>query len=223
MMGNSGGFCNSCGDRFENTPLLYPVAEKGYQDSEFISRQWATLEALLKKAFMVTVFGYGAPVSDTASIDFLKNAWGTSESRSMEEFEIIDIRKEEELVDTWSPFIHSHHYRVESSFYDSWIANHPRRTGEAYLNQFYYAKFIENNPLPKDAGFNELWDWYGELSKLKIYKAHNNHIQPTQKPLRAFRSADVGVMCQQGSIWHAMDFNSGCRCVRHCGTGRGCG
>ncbi len=167
MMGNSGGFCNSCGDRFENTPLLYPVAEKGYQDSEFISRQWATLEALLKKAFMVTVFGYGAPVSDTASIDLLKNAWGTSESRSMEELEIIDIRKEEELVDTWSPFIHSHHYRVESSFYDSWIANHPRRTGEAYLNQFYYAKFIENNPLPKDAGFNELWDWYGELQQVE--------------------------------------------------------
>ena len=171
MMGNSGALCSFCGERLVNTPLLYPVAEKGYQNEEFISRQWGTLEAQLKRAFMVTIFGYGAPASDTAAIELLKNAWGSPDSRNMEEFEIIDIRNEQELVNTWSPFLHSHHYQVEGSFYDSWIANHPRRTGEAYLNQFYYAKFIENNPLPKDAGFEGLWDWFENLQQVEDTKS----------------------------------------------------
>lgn len=122
---------------------------------------------LLKHAFMVSIFGYGAPTSDASAIALLKNAWGSVDERSMEEFEIIDVRDEDDLRETWSPFIHTHHYRVENSFYDSWIANHPRRTGEAYLNQFLKAQFIENNPLPKNADFEELWSWYDRLQEVE--------------------------------------------------------
>jgi hypothetical protein len=163
MMGNNGDLCHKCIQPLIPTSLLYPVAEKNYHLDEFISRQWETLEDLLKHTFMVTVFGYGAPVSDTRAVELLKNAWGSTDSRNMEEFEIIDVRDEIDLATTWSPFIHSHHYRIENSFYNSWIANHPRRTGEAYLNQFMKAMFIENNPLPKDADFEELWNWYDKL------------------------------------------------------------
>jgi hypothetical protein len=78
----------------------------------------------------------------------------------MEQFEIVDVRDEDDLRATWAPFIHTHHYEVSKDFYQSWLANHPRRTGEAYVNQFLRAKFIESNPLPKDAGFQELWSWF---------------------------------------------------------------
>lgn len=122
---------------------------------------------LLKHTFMVSIFGYGAPVSDASAIDLLKNAWGSVNDRSFEELEVIDVRDEDDLRETWSPFIHTHHYRVEDSFYDSWIANHPRRTGEAYLNQFMKAQFIENNPLPKSANFDELWAWYDQLQEVE--------------------------------------------------------
>ena len=116
---------------------------------------------------MVTIFGYGAPVSDAGAVALLKKAWGDTSSRSMEEVEIIDVRDEDDLIKTWSPFIHSHHYRVENSFYDSWIANHPRRTGEAYINQFIEAMFIDNNKIPKDANFQDLWDWYEPLQDVE--------------------------------------------------------
>ncbi len=116
---------------------------------------------------MVTIFGYGAPVSDARAVALLKKAWGSTDDRSMEEFEIIGVRNEEDLRDTWSPFIHSHHYRVENDFYNSWIANHPRRTGEAYSNQYIKAMFIANNPIPKDAGFEELWKWYDKLQEVE--------------------------------------------------------
>lgn len=167
MMGNNGSNCHHCGELLTRTQLLYPVGEKNYHKDEFISRQWVAMADLLKHAFMVSIFGYGAPTSDASAISLLKDAWGSVDERSMEEFEIIDVREEDDLRETWSPFIHTHHYRVESTFYNSWIANHPRRTGEAYLNQFLKAQFIENNPLPKSADFDELWSWYDRLQEVE--------------------------------------------------------
>lgn len=167
MMGNNGAKCNHCGSLLKPTKLLYPVSEKNYYLDDFISRQWATVADVLKHAFMLTVFGYGAPTSDKGAIEMLKTAWGDINKRSLEEFEIIDIREKDDLRRTWSPFIHSHHFRVESDFYDSWIAKHPRRTYEAYSNQFLEANFIEDNPLPKDAGFPELWEWYSRLQEVE--------------------------------------------------------
>lgn len=167
MMGNNGTRCSQCAKLLVQTKLLYPVSEKNYHLDEFISRQWTTLADVLKHTFMVSIFGYGAPTSDASAIALLKEAWGSVDKRVLEEFEVIDIRNEEDLRETWSPFIHSHHYRVEKDFYNSWIANHPRRTGEAYINQFIYAKFIENNPLPKTKNFEELWAWYDKLQDIE--------------------------------------------------------
>ncbi|UDL05074.1 hypothetical protein [Marinobacter sp. CA1] len=171
MMGINGNQCHECHDLLTPTKLLYPVSEKNYHLDDFISKQWSTLDELLKHTFMVSIFGYGAPVSDASAIDLLKKAWGSVDSRNMEEIEIIDIRDEDDLRETWSPFIHTHHYRVEKDFYSSWIANHPRRTGEAYINQFLKAQFIENNSLPRTAHFEELWDWYDRLQT-----AENLHV-----------------------------------------------
>lgn len=163
MMGINGMICRSCGERFVPSRLLYPITEKNYEKDPFISKQWKAMGMVLKDAFMVTIFGYGAPVSDVGAIKLLKDAWGTVDARNMEEIEIIDIRDEGDLRETWSPFIHTHHYEVSKNFYQSWLANHPRRTGEAYINQFLRAKFIESNPLPKDAGFQELWSWFDKF------------------------------------------------------------
>lgn len=167
MMGSNGGVCSHCDSQLVPTRLLYPITQKNYQLDGFISRQWAMLEDALNHAFMVTIFGYGAPTSDASAIDLMKAAWGDIDDRSLEQFEIIDVREEDDLREMWSPFIHTHHYRVHSLFYESWIANHPRRTGEAYLNQFLQAKFIENNRLPREAGFPELWDWYSKLQEIE--------------------------------------------------------
>jgi len=126
MMGSNGSYCHGCGEPLTRTQLLYPIGAKNYHRDEFISRQWATMTDLLKCAFMVSIFGYGAPTSDASAIAMLKDAWGSVDERNMEEFEVIDVRDEDDLRETWSPFIHTHHYRVENTFYNSWIANHPR-------------------------------------------------------------------------------------------------
>lgn len=168
VAGLIGNRCSKCDCAFAPTKLLYPIAEKNYHLDGFISLQWKELNQHLQNTFMITIFGYGAPRSDVSAIDLMKSAWGDSNQREMEQTEIIDIRNEDDLYDTWEPFIHTHHFETHFSFYDSWIANHPRRTGEAYINQYFNTQFIDDNPIPKEFAFEELWVWYDRLKQVEI-------------------------------------------------------
>ena len=129
IKGYNGAWCNHCGEALIPTKLLYPIAEKNYHLDEFIAHEWKRLDYLLKRAFMVSIFGYGAPTSDVKAIALFKEAWGSVEQRDMEEFEVIDIKAEDELLETWSPFIHTHHYQIAKDFYNSWIAKSSPENG----------------------------------------------------------------------------------------------
>jgi hypothetical protein len=71
----------------------------------------------------------------------------------------ITIQDEDEVLANFDRFVHTHHYEIDSDFYDSWIARHPRRTGEAWWNQYLECKFLPDSPIPKNAAFLELWVW----------------------------------------------------------------
>jgi hypothetical protein len=155
--------CSRCGDPFGPSKLLYPTTHKDYSADPAISDAWRAAEQAFRAAFMVTIFGYGAPKSDVDAIDLLQGAWGGPDKRSMEQFEIVDVRDEDDLVRTWSGFIHSHHYEVHKSIFDSWLFRHPRRTGEAYLNQYVDAKFIKDHAIPEVSSLEGLWRWFRPL------------------------------------------------------------
>jgi len=152
-----------CGERFAPSKLLYPIAQKDYETDPAIRSNWRALKGALEEAIMWTIFGYSAPQSDRGAVDLLHEAWGGWEKRHLEQVEMIDIKPEDELRETWSRFVHTHHYQVHADFYDSSIANHPRRTGEAYWSQYMDAQFIESNPLPRTADFADLWSWFEPL------------------------------------------------------------
>lgn len=171
MHGVRGARCSRCGAQLQRYPLLYPVADKDYLGVPAIGDAWKAVDHALKSTFMVTVFGYSAPQSDKAAMDLMRGAWGGSEKRSLEEFEIIDVREEAQLVASWDEFIHTHHYQVHSQFGTSWIAKHPRRTGEAYWNQNIEAKFIHGNPIPAMESLESLWAWFAPLLKVEAEHA----------------------------------------------------
>ena len=125
--------CSTCSNGFEPGPLLFPVERKNYQDGGLIEREWRAVRRYLHKCFIFTVFGYSAPKTDVEAVALLKEGWGELSERQFEQVEIIDRpdADEEDLRRTWEPFIHTHHYDVFGSFYDSSLANHPRRTCEA--------------------------------------------------------------------------------------------
>jgi hypothetical protein len=166
ISGVVGDSCRACGEPFLPSRLLFPVEQKDYDDDPFIAREWEAVRAYLGFAFILTVFGYSAPTTDVEAIDLLKEGWGTPGERNMEQMEIVNRRgaDHDELHETWEPFIHSHHFEIHDSFFESSMANHPRRTGEAYFNQYWRAQFIENNPVPQDVtDLAELVEWFEPL------------------------------------------------------------
>ena len=165
IKGVRGARCSKCKKLFTPTRLLYPIANKNYTSDSGIASMWKDMKIAMEDALFVTIFGYGAPASDKAAVDILSLAWGTPDQRYMDQIEIIDIRPNNELRDQWTRFIHTHHYDVVSEFSDSWLANHPRRTVEAYHAQYIEAKFVEGNALPMTlTSLEEIWSWFENLS-----------------------------------------------------------
>lgn len=152
--------CTRCGQQVIASPLLYPVKQKDYQSDPAIAGHWRTLARALKEAWAVTFFGYGAPSTDVEAVKLLKDAWGDVEKRNLEETELIDIRTEADLVATWEPFIHTHHYTIGQSFYDSNIGKHPRRSCEALWARLMECLFLEGTRIPQNADFGELYKWF---------------------------------------------------------------
>jgi hypothetical protein len=97
--------CSACGQPFEPSKLLYPITEKNYADDELIADAWNRFRFNIGRAAVFTVFGYGAPSSDAEAVDAIKEAWGTPEQRQFEQFEIIDIRNQEEVLESWKGLI----------------------------------------------------------------------------------------------------------------------
>jgi hypothetical protein len=98
----------------------------------------------------------------------MKQAYGTSAKRNMEQFEIIDIKQEDKVLKTWKGFINAGHYEYSNDYFKSSLARNPRRTFEDYhqhiLPETYDEVFSESNSIPSDIEtLEELWDWNKEL------------------------------------------------------------
>ena len=161
--GYKGNRCSRCEHELQPSQLLYPIATKNYEADPQIASAWRCLTRSLSQAFMVTVFGYSAPTSDASAIRAFRGAWKTNALSEMNQFEIVDIRDEDELRTSWKDFIFFDHYEVHSSFYTSWIAKHPRRSGEAHRKQYHDAEFVSDNVIPRTLGRDEMMDWFRQL------------------------------------------------------------
>jgi hypothetical protein len=115
----------------------------------------------LENAFMFTVFGYIALLKTDREAKALCSQLGEDQMREIwSRQHLLHLNLKMKFLSRGGDFIHTHHYEVYSDYFDSWIANHPRRTGESYFNQYYKAKFIDNNPAPKNVSMEQLLNWF---------------------------------------------------------------
>lgn len=172
MIGRAGMYAKGTNTYFEPTQLLFPVKHKNYSSNTYIKLAWDILQARLNKetcnTHNVTIFGYSAPVTDVEALGMMKKAWDNVENRELEQFEIIDVRSEEDVTNSWKGFIHTHHYDYRTSFFESSLAQYPRRTDEAFFCHYLpltpEEAFVESNPVPQDfQTFEEMWDWFQPL------------------------------------------------------------
>jgi len=164
VLGHPYGVCSRCGKMLSKVPLLYPIREKNYDANPYISLSWEKLGQYLKRAYRLTVFGYSAPNSDKAAVEMLKKAWGAVADRNLEEIEIVDIRSEEEVAESWNEFIHTHHYSVFNNFFDSSLGKFPRRTCELLFDNTQMNCWIhENKGFKRNMEFSEIESYLEEL------------------------------------------------------------
>ncbi len=163
VIGHKATTCPKCGKQYGPTPILFPIRNKDYITNDFIKTAWDLLQMCLEKAYVLTIFGYGAPTTDVEAVRLMSKAWGPATKRNFEQIEIIDLKSEGELMETWGNFIHTHHYSVKNDFFQSWIANHPRRTCEAVWNQTQECWFLTPNPAPKTTNLEKLHAWYAQF------------------------------------------------------------
>ena len=147
-------YCPVCRNPLKPLQLLFPIKNKDYFSDSFIYNEWKVLQHNLSFAFVLTIFGYGAPASDVEAIKLIEKGWGDPKTRRLEQTEIIDIKKEDELIKPWAPVIHSHHYEIHDSFFNSTIACFPRRTCECLFDQNMDAHFIDY-----EKGFKQGMTW----------------------------------------------------------------
>lgn len=141
--------CPNCGGSVTPTRLLYPVEEKDYAKDDFIHSQWNQARDFIKRAFIITIFGYSAPRTDKEAMTIFTASWKRAEQeRLVERVEVIDIRDREELARQWSSFSFFHHYDIRRSLFDSQLAHYPRRSCEALYHSGVKGKFVERIPWP---------------------------------------------------------------------------
>ena len=161
------GICPKCGEVYQATRLLYPVREKDYPNQPFVWDEWQDLRDAMKEACVLTIFGFGAPETDVEAVELMRTAWPSPEEQRAQWVELISTEPRDKLRERWDGFILSHHYDATADFYESRIARHPRRTGEAWAATHLFGMWEDGNPLPRHAAFPELRAWFGRLKEVE--------------------------------------------------------
>jgi hypothetical protein len=178
-VGNIENVCSVCKKSFKKTDLLYPIKKKNYNSDYFTKNSWLHLKEYLKKAYIVTVFGYGAPKTDVEAISLMQEAYGKNLGRDLENFDIIDIKSRDELEENWRSFIHTHHSHIYDDFFKSNIAQYPRRTTEQLAHSTLGCKFTSPKfPVNKNMDFNQLKEIMTKLTE------EEQEAEKTNQPLR---------------------------------------
>lgn len=129
-------FCRKCGTELMRPRILFPVKEKNYGDDPYIKNGWDGFLDILSRATIVTIFGYSAPKSDVLAIEAMKKAF-SSTFRKLDQVEVVDLKDEDELWDTWCDFIAptNYHFKICRSIFDSILSEFPRRSIEGYFKR----------------------------------------------------------------------------------------
>lgn len=155
--------CHHCNRPYDDMRLLFPVENKNYSADKTINDEWEILRHYFEISLYVTIFGYSAPNSDIDAKKLMLDASMKNRSREFYELEIIDIKPEEEVEETWYDFIHSHHYSVIDNFKESYLWYHPRRSTDAFFDAYLMNSPWDDTPFPEFNDIYEMHQWIEPL------------------------------------------------------------
>lgn len=155
VKGYANCLCPNCFNNFENMPLLYPTGRKDYNKDEIIKNEWNRAKAKLSMAAGITVYGYGAPVTDIEAVELMKTANTISHMKEIAPFTIINIAEREKEQIKWKEF-----YDVKMMLYcnkleDSLLWQNPRASLETI-----FAAILQQQPSDNQKSFKKFSTLY---------------------------------------------------------------
>jgi len=158
--GYMGDRCRTCDELLQPVKLLYPVREKNYRSDPFISNEWDVLESFLGRAYLFTIFGYSAPISDVDAVRLLKETWQSNRLKEVAQIDLINTTPPERLEKSWDEFFVRDHYGIHTEFRTTRLARFPRRTCDAFAAASLLCEpWAESRRLPKFERLEELQRW----------------------------------------------------------------
>jgi hypothetical protein len=156
--------CPSCLRPLERVGLIFPEEEKDYAKDALIKREWDSVTARLKKAFHLTIFGYSGPATDHNARRLLLESWRETPIHDICHAEIIDIRDDETVRNTWAEYFPHHHEMLVQSFWDCSIAKWPRRTADWKICASFYGMGADLLGPFRTQSLRELQEWFRRLA-----------------------------------------------------------
>lgn len=155
--------CSECGNLIEPSRLLFPVKHKDYTSDPFIRNEWEHLQWALEHAYLVTIFGYSAPVTDVEARSLLLRKWMENPTRELAEIDIVDIRLREDIERSWSDFFVRQHYGIFPDVRRTTFFHHPRRSCEAFAMATLQQDPWPENDFPSSRHLEDLHAWLRPL------------------------------------------------------------
>lgn len=127
IKGYANCLCPQCFKDLEQMPLLYPIGKKDYYSKSIIVNEWNRAKSVLSKAAGITVYGYGAPVTDIEAVELMKSASGISQMKDIAPFTIINLASNEaEQREKWKEFYDVKMMYYCNNFEESLLWKNPR-------------------------------------------------------------------------------------------------
>jgi len=163
--------CSQCYHPFEKMRLLYPIGEKDYENDGVIQNEWDVARQYLERATGLTIFGYGAPISDISAVDMMKKAFEASNIKTICPTTIVNLADvKEDQVSKWGQFydpsmlvyceklqdtILWENPRVSlETLFDAILQQNPRKTLKPYQN---FMNLLELQQFIRTITEFELW------------------------------------------------------------------
>jgi len=170
--------------RCKPVPLLYPIKNKDYHKDKYIEKAWDTFQDRLHKSFMLTIFGYSGPKSDTEALSRL-NSWFLIKGKNGIKSDINNykqltiINPEKDILNSFRELLNvpqipltegiKDYVEVLTDFWDenNWLLTWPRLTTEGYTLTQYEGEFPQKWPITIEKN-NLTWDVINSIAKNQI-------------------------------------------------------
>lgn len=178
--GYFGNKCSKCNEYFEPSPLLYPIRKKNYQD-EFIANEWKALKWYLKRAFILTIFGYSAPTTDIEARDAILNSWKNNDRRELNETKIINTGYKTNIENIWSDFIYKSHDGIYKNARHTRSFLYARRSCESWGDAILQNYPWKENKMPQFRKLDKLQKWVRPLIDEEVVFKENDILIPPNR------------------------------------------